>query len=84
MLMTQLEGQSTLQAESNAGLSCSEFSGTHLREFCRVTIDRLIVIRGRLRQEVEASAFVHPRGRSSGSVRKGTRRRERTGGLAAA
>ena len=55
------DGLSTRQAEARTGVSHSEFSRIRQAKFSRFTIDRLIVILGRLGQQVEVSVTLRPR-----------------------
>jgi predicted XRE-type DNA-binding protein len=60
------EGLSTRQAEARSGISHSEFSRIRRASFSRFTIDRLMMILGRLGQEVTISVKVHARSRREG------------------
>ena len=66
------EGLSTRQAEARTGISHSEFSRIRRASFGRFTIDRLMMILGRLGQEVKISVRVHAR-----AAREGARRLQR-------
>ena len=55
------EGLSTRQAEARTGIAHSEFVRIRNVNLARFTIDRLVMILGRLGQEVEVSIKVHPR-----------------------
>jgi predicted XRE-type DNA-binding protein len=55
------EKLSTREAEARTGVSHSDFSRIRQAKFSRFTIDRLMMILGKLGQEVELSVSVHPR-----------------------
>jgi predicted XRE-type DNA-binding protein len=58
-----LDGEqlTTRQAEARTGIAHSEFVRIRNVNLARFTIDRLVMILGRLGQEVEFSFTVHPR-----------------------
>ena len=56
------EGLSTRQAQAKTGVDHSEFVRIRGANLGRFTIDRLILILGRLNQEVEISVTTHPKG----------------------
>jgi predicted XRE-type DNA-binding protein len=55
------EGLSTRQAEAKTGISHSEFSRIRRASFSRFTIDRLMMILGRLGKNVKISVQVRAR-----------------------
>jgi predicted XRE-type DNA-binding protein len=55
------EELSTRQAAARSGIAHSEFVRIRNVNLARFTIDRLVMILGRLGQEVEVSVTVHPR-----------------------
>ena len=61
------EGLTTREAEARTGVSHSDFSRIRQAKFSRFTIDRLMLILGKLGQEVEVTLNVHPR-RGVGAV----------------
>ena len=60
------EKLSTRQAEARTGVAHSEFVRIRRINLARFTIDRLMMILGRLGQEVEVSVTVHPRAQRLG------------------
>jgi len=61
MRILEDERLSTRQAEARTGVSHSEFSRIRGAKFRRFTLDRLMMILGRLGYEVEVSVEVRPR-----------------------
>ena len=57
----EAEGLSTRDAEARTGINHSEFVRIRRVNLKRFTIDRLIMILGRLNQDVEISITTHPR-----------------------
>lgn len=62
------QGLSTRQAEARTGIAHSEFSRIRRASFSRFTIDRLMMILGRLGQDVKISVKVHARTRREGAT----------------
>lgn len=62
------QGLSTRQAETQTGVSHSEFSRLRQANLSRFTIDRLIMILEKLGQRVEISIRVHPHKRNKAAA----------------